>query len=348
MRAEEYNFLREYDEHSDVFEFGNDSVVLRGYIAVHRKRGRLSTGGTRFFGYTSDHDALRDVLRLSAAMTAKCIVAGLPYGGAKAVIIGDPQKIKSQGLLVAYAEIVSMLQGAFFTGEDVGMTEQDVQVLIEHSPFFNGKTGFAGDPSPYAAKSVFMVMKKASELYLGNSSLEGERVAVKGLGKVGGALLRLLDEEGAHLLGADTNDAALQASLVAHPDMTITSTEDIAFSETLIFAPCAFGREVSLDNFDRFKARIVCGGANNQLESKSLATQLMKRDILYIPDYLANAGGLINVSEELEGDGYHPERISERIEHLITILEDCYQRAEQKHISLSDSVDNYVASQLKV
>lgn len=345
---EEYDFLREYDEHSDVFEFVNEEVGLRGYIAIHRKRGKLSTGGTRFFDYASDHDALRDVLRLSAAMTSKCVVAGLPYGGGKAVIIGDPKKIKSEALLIAYAEIISMLQGAFFTGEDVGMTEEDVQVLIEHSPFFNGKTGFAGDPSPYAARSVFTVMKKAAELYLHTSTLEGEKIAVKGLGKVGGALLHLLDDEKVILSGADISETAIQTALTSHPQMTIITPKEITFSECLIFAPCAFGREIRLDSFDRIKARMICGGANNQLESSSLATQLMKRGILYVPDYLANAGGLINVSEELEGDGYHPERVTARIEHLVSILEDSYLNAEKKGISLSDSVDDYVVSQLGV
>lgn len=346
MEEEEYNFLREYDGHGDVYEFTNTSAGLRGYIAIHRKRGRLSTGGTRFFDYRSDNDALRDVLRLSSAMTSKCVVAGLPYGGAKSVIIGDPKKLKSEALLIAYAEVVTMLEGAFFTGEDVGMTEADVQILIEHSPFFNGKTGVAGDPSPYAARSVLVVMKKAVELFLGKSSLLEERVAIKGLGKVGGSLAKLLGKEHVGLIGADINEDAVANAKHTCPGMVIADSTHIPFIDSAIYAPCAFGREVRLDNFDRFQAKIICGGANNQLENESLATQLMKRGVLYVPDYLANAGGLINVSEELESDGYHHERIVERIDNLSLLLERTFKDSKTRNISLAESVQEYVVSQL--
>lgn len=346
MGREEYDFFREYDEHADVYEFKDEETALRGYIAVHRRRGRLSTGGTRFYAYRSDSDALRDALRLSAAMTAKCVVAGLPYGGSKCVIIGDPKTMKNEKLLVSYAEIVSMLQGEVFTGEDVGMTEADVQVLIEHSPFFNGKTGFAGDPSPFAAESVHVVMKSAIELFLPERSLMGETVAIKGLGKVGGALLARLVKDTAKVIGADIDERAVEKARTAIPELAVEPSDAVAFVECLVYAPCAFGREVRMDNFDRFRAKIICGGANNQLEQPSLANQLMMRGVLYVPDYLANAGGLINVSEELEGDGYHPERVAKRIAALTDILAYSMEESRKKGVSLADSVDAYVLAQL--
>ncbi len=346
MRAEEYDFLRENDAHADVYEFTDEGVSLHGYVAIHRRRGRLSTGGTRFRAYESDLDGLRDALRLSSAMTSKCVVAGLPYGGGKSVIIGDPAKSKSEDLLRSYAEAITTLQGEFFTGEDVGITEADVQFLMEHSPFFNGKTGFAGDPSPFAAKSVLVTMKKAAELALGIDTLQDRTVGVKGLGKVGGALAKMLSLEGARVTGADIDVAAIENARVAIPDLEIATAEEVPFADSLIYAPCAFGREFRLDNFDRVKARIVCGGANNQLETPSIAKQLMHRGVLYVPDYLANAGGLINVSEELEGDGYHPERVERRISALADLLETSFVNAVTVGESLAESVDAYVTDQL--
>lgn len=342
LRDENLSVYPEFDQHRRVVRFEDSTSGLVGFIAIHRERGPLSTGGTRYVSYPNEADAIRDALRLSRAMTAKCVVSGLPYGGAKGVIMARQGGIqKSKELLAAYAGVVESLGGAFRTGEDVGMTEQDVQILLSHSNFFNGKSDIAGDPSPFAAESVALVMDRISQLHLGVSP-EKLRIAVKGIGKVGGALVKILAAQGANVSIADVNKDALEQVRGLYPAIAEISPEEIAFTDSDIYAPCALGNEVNEGTIDRFQAKMLCGGANNQLADPRFAKILESHNILYVPDYLANAGGLINVSDELEPDGYHRNRVTERINAIGTLAEKLYLSSRNNTRTFLEEVEEYV------
>lgn len=342
LRDKDLSVYPEFDKHQKVIRFEDPASGLLGFIAIHRERGPLSTGGTRYVSYPNEADAIRDALRLSRAMTAKCVVSGLPYGGAKGVIMARTEGTqKSQGLLTAYAGVVQSLGGAFRTGEDMGMTEQDVQILLAHSNFFNGKSDIAGDPSPFAAESVAVVMDRISRLHLGVAP-EKLRIAVKGVGKVGGALVKILADKGATVSIADVNKDAVGELRAVYPAISEISPTEIALSVSDIYAPCALGNEVNEGTIDRFQTKMLCGGANNQLADPRFAKMLESQNILYVPDYLANAGGLINVSDELEPDGYHRDRVTERISAIGTLAEKLYSASRKNERTFLDEVEEYV------
>lgn len=342
LRDEDLSVYPEFDQHKQVIRFEDPESGLVGFIAIHRERGPLSTGGTRYVSYATESDAIRDALRLSRAMTAKCVVSGLPYGGAKGVIMARSAGTqKSKELLAAYAGVVESLRGAFRTGEDVGMTEQDVQILLAHSNFFNGKSDVAGDPSPFAAESVALVMDSVSQLHLG-ASLEKLHIAVKGVGKVGGSLVKILANKGARVSIADTNKDAIDSVRGLLPAIPEISSKEIAFIRSDIYAPCALGNEVNDETIERLRVKIICGGANNQLADPRFAAILESRNILYVPDYLANAGGLINVSDELEPDGYQQDRVARRIALLGALAEQLYLASRTNTHTFLEEVEEYV------
>ncbi len=323
--------LEEFDNHQAVIRFEEPSVGLKGFIAIHNENLGPATGGTRMFPYASEKDALRDVLRLSRAMTYKCALAGVRHGGGKAVIIGDPEKIKTIGLIRAYAEVINKLKGRFFTGEDVGISEDDVQLMLEKSKFFIGRRGVAGDPSPYAALSTFYAMQTAVEECFGSADLYDHSVAIKGAGKVGGELMRLLIGVGAHVTVADIKPSIIEEIKVKYPQIKIVASEKIYKEKAEIFSPCALGEDLNQKSLPMISARIVCGAANNQLESLEIGDELFKRNIFYVPDYVANAGGLINVVDELEPEGYSRKRVLSRIEHLKNVLKTINLVSRQKN-----------------
>ncbi|MEK7554847.1 MAG: Glu/Leu/Phe/Val dehydrogenase dimerization domain-containing protein [Patescibacteria group bacterium] len=330
----------EFDSHKTVYRFENSSVGLRGFIAIHNDNLGPATGGTRMFPYVSEEEALRDVLRLSRAMTYKCALAGVHHGGGKAVIIGDPEN-KSEQMLRAYAQAINEADGRFFTGEDVGITEDDVQVMLEESRFFIGRRGVAGDPSPYAAKSVFATMQVAAGELWGDEDLFNRSVAVKGAGKVGGELIRLLVNAGAKVIAADVKPAAIEAVEKKYPQVRVVDSATIHKEKVDIFSPCALGNDFTKENVAEVRAAVICGGANNQLASDDIGDWLFRRNILYVPDYVANAGGLINVVDELEKDGYNRRRVLERISKLKNMLHTIFLFTRQKH-----QPSNRVADQL--
>lgn len=340
--ASELSDIPEYDNHARVYKFENTDTGLRGYVAIHSERGILSTGGTRFYDYKTERDALRDALRLSSAMTAKCIVSGLPYGGAKGVIIGNPEKIKTTDLLHSYADVVESLEGRFRTGEDVGMTERDVQILIGRSKFFNGKSSIAGDPSPFAALSVYRVMSVLAPQYIPEKELSDCQMAIRGVGKVGKALVSLMHKEGADIWISDINGRAVEDTLNTFPGVQSVSNDMTPFLPVDIYAPCALGGEITEKDVSRYRMKIICGGANNQLADPGVARLLHARNILFVPDYLANAGGLINVSDELESDGFHEERVRERISALGDLASELFRESRERGVTLLEATDEYV------
>ena len=310
------NRFKEFDDHQAVYRFEDSANNLRGFIEIHNDNLGPATGGTRMFPYASEDDALRDVLRLSRAMTYKCALAGVRHGGGKAVIIGDPDRDKNEALLRAYASVVNELKGSFTTGEDSGITEDDVQIMLQESRFFNGRRGIAGDPSPYAALTTFLAMREALKSVFGNDELSRKIVAVKGIGKAGANLVKLIINSGAKVIAADIKEKALTEMKKKFPTVSFVNPKKIHMQKVHIFAPCALGDDITGENINEIQASIICGVANNQLSSPAVGEALHQKKILYIPDYVANCGGLINVIDELEAGGYNKNRVMTRIQSV--------------------------------
>lgn len=311
-----FEHLPEFDNHKLVSFFYDKATKLRGFIAVHNTKQGVAVGGTRYWNYSSETEALADALKLSKAMTYKCALAGVPYGGGKGVIIADASQPNKQKLLVAYAKRINMLNGTFYTGEDVGIDQNDISVLEKDSKFIIGRPGVAGDPSPWAALGVFYALKAGLEFLFGSSGTQGRTFAIKGLGKVGEELCRLLYENGGNIIAADIDKKRLRETKTKFPKMRIVSTAAIHKQKVDVYCPCALGDEFTKATIPQLRCKMICGGANNQLGSLEAGELLHRRNILYIPDYLANAGGLINVVAEFEKNGYNKEQVEARIRNI--------------------------------
>ena len=291
--------------------FGHEQVVfiqdpktgLRGIIAIHSTVLGPALGGTRMYPYASEDDALRDVLELSRGMTYKAAAAGLNLGGGKAVIIGDPRTDKSESLLRAFGRFVNRLNGLFYTGEDVGTDVRDLETVAKETAYVGGlarEHGGGGDPSPVTAYGVFQGMKACAAERWGSASARGRRVAVQGLGKVGWDLARRLQKAGATVIGCDIDPARAEAARERLQIATV-DPDDIYGVAADIFSPCALGGAISERTLPRLHVEIIAGSANNQILSATVAEEVFRRGILYAPDYVINAGGLVNVYVEMEG-----------------------------------------------
>jgi valine dehydrogenase (NAD+) len=278
---------------------------LRAIIAIYSTALGPALGGTRFYPYPNEDAALADVLNLARAMAYKNAMAGLDHGGGKAVIIGDPARLKSEALLRAYGRFVQSLNGRYVTACDVGTYSEDMDVVARECRHVTGRTvpnGGAGDSSVLTAFGVFQGMRAAAEHAWGTSSLEGRRVGVEGVGKVGQRLVDHLIEAGAQVIVCDVNPGAVQRVRTRHPSVEVTADRDsLLASATDIFSPCALGGAISDDTLALLTARIICGGANNQLAQPGIEKLLADRGIVYAPDYVVNSGGVIQVADELAG-----------------------------------------------
>lgn len=305
MNSLEIERLPEFDNHELVSYFYDKKTGLRGFVAIHNTNLGPAAGGTRYWPYPSEEDALRDVLNLSKAMTYKCALAGVPYGGGKAVIIANPQKPKTRNFLAAYTRVVNLLKGNFITGEDAGIDERDIDILTKHSKFIVGRKSKGGDLSPWAALGVFSAIQAALSFVFGENHIERKTFTIKGLGKVGGELIGLIYASGGRVIGADINSEKVALARKRFPGIKIVKPEAIHKQKCDVFVPCALGCEINSLTIKEFNCPIVCGAANNQLCEPEDGLLIHRRGILYVPDYLANAGGLINVVGELRKGGYN-------------------------------------------
>jgi valine dehydrogenase (NAD+) len=278
---------------------------LRAIIAIYSTALGPSLGGTRFYPYPDEDAALADALNLSRAMAYKNSLAGLDLGGGKAVIIGDPARLKSEALLRAYGRFVQSLGGRYITACDIGTYSEDMDVIAAECRHVTGRTvphGGSGDSSVLTAFGVYQGMRAAAEHVWGSASLDGKRVGVEGVGKVGRHLVEHLVQAGAQVVICDVDDGAIARVQAAHPAVTaVAGRPELLAEEIDIYSPCALGGAVNDDTLGLLHARIVCGGANNQLAHPGLEKLLAERGIVYAPDYLVNAGGVIQVADELEG-----------------------------------------------
>jgi leucine dehydrogenase len=289
--------------------FGHDPVSgLRAIIAIHSTALGPALGGTRFFPYESEEDAIADALRLARGMTYKSAAAGLDLGGGKAVIIGDPHTDKTERLLRAYGRMVDSLQGRYITAEDVGTTTADMDVIARETRWVVGKSramGGAGDPSPVTARGLFAATRAVAEKLYGTTDLSERTFAVQGVGKVGSAFVQLLVEARAKVVVADSFPPALEAAKEKFGVETVPLGE-IHQVECDIFSPCALGGVLNEETIPEMSCKAVVGSANNQLATEKDAERLHDRGILYAPDFVVNAGGVINCFDELQG--YNRER----------------------------------------
>jgi valine dehydrogenase (NAD+) len=304
---------------------------LRAIIAIYSTALGPSLGGTRFYPYPGEDAALADVLNLSRAMAYKNALAGLDLGGGKAVIIGDPARLKSESLLRAYGRFVQSLSGRYITACDVGTYSEDMDVIARESRHVTGRTvphGGSGDSSVLTAFGVFQGMRAAAELVWGSASLDGRWVGIEGVGKVGRHLVGHLVQAGARVSVCDVDQAAVARVLAAHPAVTVVPGREQMLADDIdIYSPCALGGAVNDDTLELLHARIVCGGANNQLAHPGLEKLLAERGIVYAPDYLVNAGGVIQVADELAGFNFdrakaRAEKIFDTSRKILAIADD--------------------------
>lgn len=311
-----------------VVHFKDDDAGLNAIIAVHDATLGPGCGGCRIFPYESFDAGLEDVKNLSRGMTYKNALGGIPFGGGKAVIFADPRKDKTPEMLRAFANAVGSLEGLYYTAEDSGVTEEDLALIRSVTPYAAGmvKDGVGGNPSPFTARGVWRGIQAAARSKMGAKSLSGARVSILGVGAVGMELARLIHEEGGELIVADVNEAAVREACERFGAEAVPPQDAVA-ADVDIFAPCALGGAINKDTIDRLQAGVVAGAANNQLKTPDMDEALHARGILYAPDYVINAAGVISVGLEILGQ-WTSDEMTRRIDKIGDTLTDIFNRAE--------------------
>lgn len=307
---------------------------LKGIIGIHNTVLGPGLGGTRMYNYANEQDAIVDVLRLARGMTYKAAISGLNLGGAKAVLIGNPNTHKSEAYFRAFGKFIENLNGKYITAEDVGTTTKDMEYIAMETDNVVGLPeimGGGGDPSPVTAKGVYLGMKAAAKEAYGSDSLTGKTILVEGVGKVGGYLVELLAQENANILVADVYEPALKQASKEH-GAQIIPLEEVFNVEMNIYAPCALGATVNADSIAKMQCDIIAGAANNQLAHEDADSALLKdKGILYAPDFLINAGGLINVYTEW--NGYNRDIAMSTTDHIYNQTLEIFKTAKAQNIT---------------
>lgn len=288
-------------DHEQVVFCYDKPTGLKAIIAIHNTVLGPALGGTRMWNYKSEADALKDVLRLSRGMTYKAAISGLNLGGGKAVIIGDSRKDKSEALFRRFGKFVDSLAGKYITAEDVGISPKDMSYVNMETDSVSGLPGKGGDPSPITAYGVYVGMKAAAKRKFGSDSLEGKKIAVQGVGHVGEYLVEFLASEGAVITVTDIHQETLRR-VASEYNAKVVEPDEIYDVDMDIYAPCALGATVNDDTLSRLKCSIIAGAANNQLAKEDVhGKAVMEQGMLYVPDFMINAGGLMNCYVELTG-----------------------------------------------
>ena len=328
--------------------FGYDQVSgLRAIIAIHSTALGPALGGTRFFPYQSEEDALHDVLRLSRGMTYKAAAAGLDLGGGKAVIIGNPLTDKSERLFRAYGRFVDSLRGRYITAEDVGTTPEDIDIIRRETRWALGNSaahGGSGDPSPVTARGLYAATRAVAQKLWGDPDLKGRRFAVQGVGKVGSAFVQLLLEARAEVVIADSYQPAIDSAVKKY-GVDVVEFDKIHSVETDIFSPCALGAGLNETTIPELNCLAVCGSANNQLATEKDADRLADRGILYAPDFVVNAGGLINVYDELHG--YSKNRALYLVDSIYEATLRILNTAEEQGINPNEAAERVAVERIR-
>lgn len=332
-----FKYMEMYD-YEQVVVCQDKQSGLKAIIAIHDTTLGPALGGTRMWTYNSEAEAFEDALRLAKGMTYKNAAAGLNLGGGKTVIIGDPRKDKNEEMFRAFGRYIQGLNGRYITAEDVGTTVADMDIIHEETDYVTGISpafGSSGNPSPVTAYGVYVGMKAAAKEAFGSDSLEGLTVAVQGVGNVSYTLCKHLHEEGAKLIVTDINKEAV-ARAVEDFGAKAVDINDIYSVECDIFSPCALGAIINDETIPQLKAKVIAGAANNQLKETRHGDLISELGIVYAPDYVINAGGVINVADELYG--YNRERALKRVETIYDKIEAIFE------ISKRDKIPTYMAA----
>lgn len=325
--------------HEEVVFCHNKDAGLKAIIAIHNTVLGPALGGTRMWNYASEADALKDALRLSRGMTYKAAVSGLNLGGGKAVIWGDPNHDKSEALFRAFGRFVNSLNGRYITAEDVGIDVNDMEYVLKETEFVTGVHqvhGGSGDPSPFTAYGVLQGLMAALNYKYGDEEVGKRSYAVQGVGHVGMEFVKLLHERGAKVFVTDINPALVQKA-VDELGCEAVALDDIYDVDADVYSPCALGGTINDKTIDRIKAKVICGAANNQLATDEIGDELTRRGVLYSPDYAVNAGGLMNVS--LEIDGYNRERAMRMMRTIYYNVGRIFEIAERDAIPTYKAAD---------
>lgn len=337
-----------FDDHEQIVFCNDKDTGLKAIIGIHNTVLGPALGGTRMWNYENEWEALNDVLRLSRGMTFKSAITGLNLGGGKAVIIGDAKTQKTPELMRRFGEFVHSLSGRYITAEDVGMTTADMDTVREVTPYVTGisqNKGGAGNPSPITAYGVFMGMKAAAKFKFGSDVLEDKNVFVQGIGNVGEALVEHLSNEGANVTISDISEERLE-EVSAKYGVNIYRGNDI-YSEAMdIYAPCALGATINDETLYKLQAKIIAGAANNQLaEENKHGRLLQERGIVYAPDFLINAGGIINVYAELEN--YDRQEIMRKTENIYNTTLEILDNAKSNDLTTHEAAFNIAQERIE-
>ncbi len=327
--------------HEEVIFISEPSCGLKAIVAIHDTSLGPALGGTRMWPYASEEEAVEDVLRLSRGMTYKAAVSGLNLGGGKAVIIGDPKKDKSEALFRAFGRYIESLNGRYITAEDVNISVQDIDHVYTETNYVCGIAkahGGSGNPAPYTALGVFRGMEAAvTKVYGSREALNGKTVGIQGVGSVGFELAKLVDQVGGELIYTDISEENIQKMKDAFPNATYVDPANFYSADMDIYAPCALGGTINDETISQLKCKIVNGAANNQLKEDRHGQILMDKGILYSPDYLINAGGLMNVSIEFEGwNDYKSRRMIDKIYDTTLKI---FAMSEERNIPVNKATD---------
>lgn len=329
--------LRAYDDHEQIVFCRDVDSGLKAIICVHNTNLGPAVGGCRMWDYNSDEGALIDALRLSRGMTYKNAMAGLKMGGGKSVIIGNSKTMKSEELFRAFGRFVEKLSGKYITAEDVGINPNDMAIVNKETNYVLGLEGKSGDPSPVTAYGVYKGIKAAAKHKFGSDDLNGRKISVQGLGHVGYYLCKHLHEEGAKLFVTDISKESIER-VVSEFNATAVGIDDIYGLDVDIYAPCALGAVINDNTLPQIKASIIAGAANNQLAEDRHGDILLSKGILYAPDYVINAGGIINVSFE---ENYNRDAALTKVDEIYGTLTEVFEASK-----LSGRPTNVIADEL--
>ena len=344
-----FNFETLYSEgHEEVVFFSDPSCNLKAIIAIHDTTLGPALGGTRMWPYASMDEAVTDVLRLSKGMTYKNAVSGLNLGGGKAVIIGDPNKDKSEALFRSYGRFIESLNGRYITAEDVNIGVEDIEHIFTETNWVTGVSqshGGSGNPSPYTARGVFRGIEASCTKVFGERSVKDKVVALQGAGSVGRYLGELLYKAGAKVYFTDINQKNIELFKEVVPNAELVGVDEIYDVDCDIYSPCALGATVNDNTINRLKCKIVAGAANNQLAEKRHGDILMEKGVLYAPDYLINAGGVMNVSIEFEG--WSDTKASRMVDTIYDTTLKIFEISEEQNIPVYKATDVLAESRLQ-
>ena len=326
---EEVRNLPEFDNHHAVFLLENKDIGFKGYISIHRKNPALpSFGATRMWLYDNDIDGLRDSLRLSRMMSYKAAMAGLGCGGAKGVIVADPNGVNREKFLHEYSRNVDLLKGQFITGTDVGLQQKDLTLMREETPYI---IGFNNNSVEFTTLSIYNSISVCLEKVFGTEDVSARSFAIQGVGNIGAALVALLWKLGCrNIYVADINPEKIKKIKEQFPGIKVVDPKEIYSQVVDVFSPCALGRTINDKTIEELKCKIIAGGANNQLEKESLGAVLLKKNILYAPDYIENSGGLISVFDEYVNKKYNKETVTAKVFKIKDILKKIFLESDEE------------------